>query len=257
MKFLYDLLPVILFFGTFKVAQTNPDSAAALCNQWLGSGFQADQAPVICATAAAIIVSLLQIGVKFVRREKIDPMLWISVAVILVFGSLTIWLHDEMFIKWKPTILYWIFGGILLGGSFMHKNFLKSLLGNKVSLPDPAWNILLRGWIGFFAVTGVLNLIVAYTCSTDVWVNFKLFGLMGLTLLFTLGELRFTDYTRPESGRAPAAGSLYHLFVISRRFEGLPKIDRHRIVYEYLKPFIGHGIHNINMTLLAPSESRH
>ena len=109
MKFLYDLLPVILFFGTFKVAQTNPDSAAALCNQWLGSGFQADQAPVICATAAAIIVSLLQIGVKFVRREKIDPMLWISVAVILVFGSLTIWLHDEMFIKWKPTILYWIF----------------------------------------------------------------------------------------------------------------------------------------------------
>lgn len=125
----------------------------------------------------AIIVSLLQIGVKFVRREKIDPMLWISVAVILVFGSLTIWLHDEMFIKWKPTILYWIFGGILLGGSFMHKNFLKSLLGNKVSLPEPAWNILLRGWIGFFAVTGVLNLIVAYTCSTDVWVNFKLFGL--------------------------------------------------------------------------------
>ena len=104
MKFLYDLLPVILFFGTFKVAQTNPDSATALCNQWLGSGFQADQAPVICATAAAIIVSLLQIGVKFVRREKIDPMLWISVAVILVFGSLTIWLHDEMFIKWKPTI---------------------------------------------------------------------------------------------------------------------------------------------------------
>ena len=59
-------------------------------------------------------------------------------------------------------------------------------------------------------------------------------------------ELRFTDYTRPEAGRAPAAGSLYHLFVISRRFEGLPKIDRHRIVYEYLKPFIGHGIHNIN-----------
>ena len=188
MKFLYDLLPVILFFGTFKVAQTNPDSAAALCNQWLGSGFQADQAPVICATAAAIIVSLLQIGVKFVRREKIDPMLWISVAVILVFGSLTIWLHDEMFIKWKPTILYWIFGGIL-----------KSLLGNKVSLPEPAWNILLRGWIGFFAVTGVLNLIVAYTCSTDVWVNFKLFGLMGLTLLFTLGVGFYISRFIPES----------------------------------------------------------
>ncbi len=176
MKFLYDLLPVILFFGTFKVAQTNPDSAAALCNQWLGSGFQADQAPVICATAAAIIVSLLQIGVKFVRREKIDPMLWISVAVILVFGSLTIWLHDEMFIKWKPTILYWIFGGILLGGSFMHKNFLKSLLGNKVSLRNLHGIFSFAVGSVFFAVSGVLNLIVAYTCSTDVWVNFKLFG---------------------------------------------------------------------------------
>lgn len=69
-------------------------------------------------------------------------------------------------------------------------------------------------------------------------------------------ELRFTDYSRPETGFKPA-GTLYHLFVISRRFEGLPKIERHRIVYEYLKPFIGHGIHNINMTLLAPSESRH
>ena len=81
----------------------------------------------------------------------------------------------------------------------MHKNFLKSLLGNKVSLPEPAWNSLLRGWIGFFAVTGVLNLIVAYTCSTDVWVNFKLFGLMGLTLLFTLGVGFYISRFIPES----------------------------------------------------------
>lgn len=199
MKFLYDLLPVILFFGTFKVAQGSPEAAADLCNHWLGSGFDATQAPVICATAVAILVSLTQIALKFVRGQKIDPMLWISVAVILVFGSLTIWLHDEMFIKWKPTILYWIFGGILLGGSFVQKNFLKSLLGKQVQLPEKAWDVLLRSWIVFFAVTGVLNLIVAYTCTTDVWVNFKLFGLMGLTLLFTLGVGFYISRYFPES----------------------------------------------------------
>ncbi len=114
-------------------------------------------------------------------------MLWISVAIILVFGSLTIWLHDEMFIKWKPTILYWVFALILVFGMLTGRNFIKSLLGKQLELPAPAWRKLLLSWIGFFSVVGVLNLIVAYTCSTDFWVNFKLFGLMGLTLLFTLG----------------------------------------------------------------------
>ena len=94
MKFFYDLLPVILFFVTFKVAQGNPDYAASLCNSWLGNGFDASQAPIICATAAAILVSLLQIVFNLVSGKKVEPMLWISVAIILVFGSLTIWLHE-------------------------------------------------------------------------------------------------------------------------------------------------------------------
>jgi len=187
LKFLYDLLPVILFFGTFKFAQNRADEAASLCNQWLGSGFDPTQAPVICATAAAIVVSLAQILFKLISGKKFDPMLWISVAVILVFGSLTIWLHDEMFIKWKPTILYWIFAAILTFGAVTGKNYLKSLLGKQIALPENAWQTLLKGWTVFFAVVGILNLIVAYTCSTDVWVNFKLFGLMGLTLIFTVG----------------------------------------------------------------------
>ena len=160
MKFFYDLLPVILFFVTFKVAQGNP---------------------------AAILVSLLQIVFNLVSGKKVEPMLWISVAIILVFGSLTIWLHDEMFIKWKPTILYWVFALILVFGMLTGRNFIKSLLGKQIELPAPAWRKLLLSWIAFFLVVGVLNLVVAYTCSTDFWVNFKLFGLMGLTLLFTLG----------------------------------------------------------------------
>lgn len=155
--------------------------------------------PGYLCTAAAIIVSLLQIGVKFVRREKIDPMLWISVAVILAFGSLTIWLHDEMFIKWKPTILYWIFGGILLAvlscirTSLSRFSVIKFLFRNLHGIVSFAVGFV------FFAVTGVLNLIVAYTCSTDVWVNFKLFGLMGLTLLFTLGVGFYISRFIPES----------------------------------------------------------
>lgn len=178
---------MILFFGTYKAAQNNAEQAAAFCNTWLGSGFDASQSPVILATAAAIMVSLCQIAYKFIRREKIDAMLWISVAIILVFGSLTIWLHDEMFIKWKPTILYWTFAAALLFGKFTGRNFIKILLSKQVSMPDSAWNTMLSAWTIFFLLIGIANLAVAYTCSTDVWVNFKLFGLMGLTLLFTIG----------------------------------------------------------------------
>ena len=87
----------------------------------------------------------------------------------------------------SPTILYWVFALILVFGMLTGRNFIKSLLGKQLELPAPAWRKLLLSWIGFFSVVGVLNLIVAYTCSTDFWVNFKLFGLMGLTLLFTLG----------------------------------------------------------------------
>lgn len=199
MKFLYDLLPVIFFFATFKLAQGSPEAAADLCNHYLGNGFATDQAPVICATAVAIIISLAQIGWKLLKRQKIDPMLWISVAVILVFGSLTIWLHNEMFIKWKPTILYWIFAGILLAGLLFKKNFLKSLLGTQISMPDSAWSTLLDSWIVFFVVIGIVNLIIAYTCSTNFWVNFKLFGLLGLTLLFTVGVGFYISRFMPDT----------------------------------------------------------
>lgn len=199
MKFLYDLLPVIFFFATFKFAQGNPEAAAELCNSYLGSGFAADQAPIICATGVAILISLIQIAWKLFKGQKIDPMLWISVAVILVFGSLTIWLHNEMFIKWKPTILYWIFAALLGGGLLFKKNFLKSLLGKQINLPEKAWGTLLNSWITFFVTIGVLNLIVAYSCTTNFWVNFKLFGLLGLTLLFTVGVGFYISRFMPDS----------------------------------------------------------
>ncbi len=202
MKFLYDLLPVILFFVTFKFAQGNSEYAADLCNSVLGSGFDATQAPIICATAIAIIASLLQVVYNLVCGKKVEPMLWISVAIILVFGSLTIWLHDEMFIKWKPTILYGVFAAILGFGQLTKRNFIKSILGKQISLPAKQWNVIQLSWIAFFVLVGILNVLVAYTCSTNFWVNFKLFGLMGLTLLFTVAiGFYITPYVAENNSR--------------------------------------------------------
>ena len=121
MKLLFDLLPVILFFAAFKLAGMQPEASLALAQTWLGPLMQggrvpADQAPIMLATAVAIAASLIQVGWQLARRKKVDAMLWISLGVILVFGGATIWLHDETFIKWKPSILYWLFGSILLGG---------------------------------------------------------------------------------------------------------------------------------------------
>lgn len=193
MKLLFDLLPVILFFAAYKVAGSFPQQSQALAGASLGwmvgdGQVPAGQAPILLATAVAIIVSLLQVGSLLALRRKVDPMLWISLGVIVVFGGATIWFHDETFIKWKPSILYWLFGGTLLVGHLLwKKNLLQSLLGTQLDVPPPVWQRLLWAWIGFFAAMGIVNLAVAYSVPTDTWVSFKLFGLFGLTLLFTLG----------------------------------------------------------------------
>ena len=188
MKLLFDLFPVILFFAAFKGAEHFPADALALAERLLGDGVTATTAPVFLATVTAIAATFLQIGWLKMKRAKIEPMLWISLAVIVVFGGLTLWLRNEMFIKWKPTILYWIFGGILVYGNIAGRNFIRMLLSKaEIEMPGHAWGTLQNMWIGFFAAMGVVNLLVAYLCSTDTWVNFKLFGLMGLTLVFTIG----------------------------------------------------------------------
>ena len=187
MKFFFDLFPIILFFAAFKLGESDPQSAADLLNA-IVADTAAEHAPVMIATLVAIIASFIQIALVFARGKRPEPMLWISLAVIVVFGSLTIWLQNEMFIKWKPSILYWIFGGILSFAQITGRNYIKQLLKTAdLEMPETAWNTLQKAWISFFAAVGVINLIVAYTCSTDTWVNFKLFGLMGLTLIFTIG----------------------------------------------------------------------
>lgn len=191
-KLLFDLFPVVLFFATFKLAGAFPQQSLALAAGTLGwlvadGTVPPDQAPILLATAVAIVASLLQVGWLLARGRKVDAMLWISLAVIVVFGGATIWFHDETFIKWKPTILYWLFAAALLAGQlFWRRNLLQALLGAQVDVPPPVWTRLLWAWIAFFIAIGVVNIAVAYSVPTETWVSFKLFGLLGLTFVFTL-----------------------------------------------------------------------
>jgi intracellular septation protein len=193
MKLLFDLFPVILFFVAYKLGGSYPHEAGQLASSWLGglvaSGRISEaQAPILLATAVAILASLAQVGWLLARGRRVEPMLWVSLGVIVVFGGATIWLNDETFIKWKPSILYLLFAGSLVAGRlFWQRNFVRTLLGRQIELPDPVWERLLWAWSGFFALLAAANLFVAYSFSTDTWVNFKLFGLMGLTLAFVVG----------------------------------------------------------------------
>lgn len=194
MKFLFDLFPVILFFGMFKWGEANPDAAQALAGQYLsalvsGGTVTAGQAPILLATAVAILATLAQIGWLLLRGRKVDGMLWISLAIITVFGGATIYFHNETFIKWKPTVLYWLFGAALVVAQLVfRKNLIRSVMGKQIGLPDPVWNRLALAWAGFFVAMGVVNLVVAYLFSTAAWVNFKLFGFTGLMFAFVIAQ---------------------------------------------------------------------
>jgi intracellular septation protein len=189
MKFLFDLLPVLLFFAAYKFAGASPEASHALAIQVLGPGIVATQAPILIATGVAIIATIGQVLWLIARGRKVDTMLWVSLAIIVVFGGATLFFHDATFIKWKPTVLYWLFALTLtVSVLFLKRNLIRALMQEQVELPDPVWSRLNASWIAFFTVMGVLNLYVAYSYSEETWVNFKLYGGMGLMLLFVLAQ---------------------------------------------------------------------
>ncbi|HYF60490.1 MAG TPA: septation protein A [Burkholderiaceae bacterium] len=163
MKLLFDLFPVILFFVAFKLGD------------------------IYAATGVAIAATVAQIAWLKLRRKTVEPMQWASLVLIVVFGGMTLAFHDETFIKWKPTLLYALFAGaLLLAPRFTGRNPLRSIMGAQIALPDEAWSRLTLAWTAFFAAMAVLNVVVAYSFSLDAWVNFKLFGTLGLTLVFVV-----------------------------------------------------------------------
>lgn len=197
MKFLFDMFPVILFFGVFKWGEGNADTAQALVGQYLsglvsGGSVGPEQAPILLATAVAILATIAQIGYLLVRGRKVDGMLWVSLAIIVVFGGATIYFHNEAFIKWKPTVLYWVFAVALIGAQIiMGKNLIRMMMKAQIDLPDPIWTRLNMAWAAFFASMGIINLYIAYNFPTSTWVNFKLFGFMGLMIAFVIGQTMF------------------------------------------------------------------
>jgi intracellular septation protein len=194
MKLLFDLFPVILFFAVFKFAGAQPDAAQALAAQYLmflvaDGEITAKQAPILLATAVAILATLGQVLWLLLRRRHVDTMLWVSLVIIVVFGGATIYFHDEMFIKWKPTVLYWCFALALLGAQLlMRKNLIRSLMGKQMSLPDLVWDKLNLAWSTFFAAMGALNLYIAFNFPLELWVNFKMFGFIALMIAFVIAH---------------------------------------------------------------------
>jgi len=164
MQLLADFFPLILFFIAFK---------------WQGIFF---------ATSVAIVASIVQIAFLRWKRGRVAVVNWLSLAIIVVFGGATLVLQDETFIKWKPTVLYVLFGAILAGGRlFFRRNLLSSLMAG-ISLPEAVWSRLTWSWVAFFAFMGTANWYVAFHYPTETWVNFKVWGGMGLFVVFALAQ---------------------------------------------------------------------
>lgn len=165
MKLLFDLLPVLLFFVAYKAAG------------------------IYAATAVAIAAGIGQIAWLKLRGRPVDTMQWTGLGIVVVFGGMTLWLEDPMFIKLKPTVLYGLLAtGLTVSRYAFRRNLIRSMMGAQLKLPDGVWDRLNLAWVVFFAVLGGLNLFVARNFSEETWVNFKLFGSLGLTIAFVVGQ---------------------------------------------------------------------
>ncbi|MEQ1582379.1 MAG: septation protein A [Steroidobacteraceae bacterium] len=163
MHLLFDFFPVIAFFVAYKLAD------------------------IYVATGVIIAAVIIQVAVQWFRHRKVSPMTLISGALVLIFGTITLLVHDKTFIQWKPTVLNWLFGaGFLVSQFFGEQPVIQRLMGANLTLERPVWIKLNMMWVAFFLVMGALNLYVAFSFEESTWVNFKLFGMLGLTMVFAL-----------------------------------------------------------------------
>ena len=168
MKFLFDFFPVILFFVVFK----------SYDDQLQG---------VLTATKVMIVASALQIGVYWLKHRRFENMHLVTLALVAVLGGATIYFQNADFIKWKPTAVNWIFAGVFMGSEFIgKKSILKRMMDKNIALPEPVWTRLNYAWVIFFIILGGINLYVAFSYSLDTWVDFKTYGMLGLTFAFVI-----------------------------------------------------------------------
>lgn len=197
MKFLFDMIPVLLFFGCYKLAGMNAEASQHFINTYLsgiisGGSVTPEQSPIVLATLVGILATVAQIGWIKARGRKVDGLLWASLGMFVIFGGLTIYLHDEDFIKWKLSIVYWLFAVVLLFSDLLFKkNLMRQSMKEIIELPDLIWSRLNLAWITFFSFMGALNWYLAFVLfkgDTDAWVNFKAFGATAIMFVFIVGQ---------------------------------------------------------------------
>ncbi len=168
MKLLYDFFPILLFFIAYQAYD------------------------IYVATAVAIAASAAQVGWSWSRRGRVEPMHLVTLGLVVVLGGATLLLRDEAFIKWKPTVVNWLFAAAFLASQLVGRRpLVQRMMARTLTLPDPVWARLNLSWVAFFLLLGAANLYVAYAYDTDTWVHFKLFGMLGLTVLFVLGQVLY------------------------------------------------------------------
>ena len=181
MKLLFDFFPIFIFFVCFK---------------YYG---------IYAATAIAMVASVLQVIIYRLKHQRYEKMHLISLSIIMVLGGATLFFHNPLFIKWKPTGIYWLSALAFLGSAFVgKKTIIQKMMEGNVSLPSKIWGRLNFAWSIFFLVMGAVNIYVAYHYDTDVWVNFKLFGGAGFTLIFVfLQAIYLTKHIQDDTVKKP------------------------------------------------------
>ncbi len=162
MKQLIDFIPLIIFFALYKMQD------------------------IYVATGALVVATAIQVITTYFVYKKVEKLQIVTFLIVAVFGGMTILLHDDNFIKWKVTLVYSLFAIGLGISHLIGKSAIKSMLGKELTLPDPIWAKVTWAWVIFFSICAAVNLYVAYTLPLDIWVNFKVFGLLAATVGFTL-----------------------------------------------------------------------
>lgn len=179
MKLLFDFLPIALFFVAYKFGGG--------IYHWDGQEY--DIKGIYVATSVMIVASILQVSISWLLTRKIEKSHLITLVLVLILGGATLWLQDPNFIKWKPTAVNWLFAlAFIAAPIFTKKSLLERMMAEHIKLPTPIWFRLNIAWIIFFIISGLANLYVAFNFEEATWVNFKLFGLLGMTLVFIVGQ---------------------------------------------------------------------
>jgi len=175
MKFLYDFFPVLFFFIAYKLYD------------------------IYVATAVVMVSALLQTGGYWLKFKKFETTHLLTLGLVMVLGGATLFFQNPMFIKWKPTLVNWMFAIAFLGSQWIgSKPIIERMLGAQVKLPVAVWTRLNLAWVVFFLLSGAVNLYVAYNFSEATWVNFKLFGMMGLTVVFIIIQTAYISRYLPQ-----------------------------------------------------------